>query len=59
MSAHLSDRTMVDVVEGSGSPAQWAHVASCAACRSRLEEARVGRELASKAEVPEPPGLYS
>jgi hypothetical protein len=58
MSAHLSDRTMVDVLEGGGSPAQWGHVASCAACRTRVEEARAGRELASKAEVPEPPGLY-
>ena len=58
MSAHLSDQTMTDVLESGGSPIEWAHVASCAACRSRLEEARAGRELASKAEVPEPPGLY-
>ncbi len=58
MSAHLSDQTMLDVLEGGGSPDGWAHVASCVACRSRLEEARAGRELASQAEVPEPPGLY-
>ncbi|MCG6924547.1 MAG: hypothetical protein LJF30_04445 [Acidobacteria bacterium] len=58
MSAHLSDQTMVDVLEGGGSPAQWAHVASCAACRSRLDEARAGGELVSRAEIPEPPGLY-
>ena len=58
MSAHLSAQTMVDMFEGGGSPAHWAHVASCTACSCRLEEARAGRELASKAEAPEPPGLY-
>jgi len=58
MSAHLSDQTMTDVLEKGGSPAEWAHVASCPACRSRLEDARGALQLASMAEVPEPPGLY-
>ena len=58
MSAHLSDPTMTDVLEGGGSPLEWAHIASCAACRSRLEEARAAVQLVSTAEVPEPPGLY-
>lgn len=58
MSAHLSDQTMAGVLEGGGSPVEWAHVASCAECRSRLEDARAALELASQAEVPEPPGIY-
>ena len=58
MSAHLSDQTMTDVLEKGGSPTEWAHVASCPACRSRLEDARAALQLASEGEVPEPPGLY-
>jgi hypothetical protein len=58
MSAHLSERTMMDVLEGGGSPREWAHVASCGGCRARLEEARAALELAGGADVPEPPGLY-
>jgi hypothetical protein len=49
---------MTDVLDGGGSPLEWAHVASCAECRSRLEEARVALRLAVRTEVPEPPGLY-
>jgi hypothetical protein len=49
---------MMDVLDGGGSPQDWAHVASCVECRSRLEEARAGLGLAARAEVPEPPGLY-
>jgi hypothetical protein len=58
MSAHLSSQTMTDVIEGGGTPSEWAHVASCAKCRSQLEDARIALELATKAEVPDPPGLY-
>jgi len=58
VSAHLSDQTMTDVLEKGGSPVEWAHVASCPACRSRLEDARAALQLASKGDVPEPPGLY-
>ena len=58
MRAHLSDQTMTDLLEGGGSPADWAHVASCPDCRDRLDAARSGLEMASSAEVPEPPGLY-
>jgi hypothetical protein len=58
MTGHVSDRTMTDLLEAEGTPEQQAHLASCAACRSRLENARAALELASKADVPEPPGLY-
>jgi hypothetical protein len=58
MRAHLSDQTMMDLLEGGGTPAEWSHVAACTTCRSRLDEARAAVELARGAEVPEPPGLY-
>jgi hypothetical protein len=58
MAGHLSDRTMTDLLGAEGTPEQQAHLASCTACRSRLENARAALELASKADVPEPPGLY-
>ena len=58
MSAHLSDQTMTDVLEGGGSPIEWTHIASCPGCRSRLDEGRAALALATQAEVPEPPGLY-
>jgi len=58
MASHLSDRTMTDLLEAEGTPAQQAHLASCAACRSRLDNARAALEAASKVDVPEPPGLY-
>jgi hypothetical protein len=58
MLGHLSDGTMTDLIEAEGTPEQQAHLASCAACRSRLDDARAALEAASKVDVPEPPGLY-
>lgn len=58
MASHPSDRTMTDLLEGEGTPEQRAHLASCAVCRSRLDNARAALEAASKVDVPEPPGLY-
>jgi hypothetical protein len=58
MRTHLTDKAMTDLLEGGGSPAEWAHVAACRECRSRLEEARLGLGLAVRADVPEPPGMY-
>jgi hypothetical protein len=49
---------MADLLETEGTAAQQAHLASCADCRSRLEEARAAMKLARGADVPEPPGLY-
>ena len=58
MTGHVSDDRMIDLLEDHGSPADWAHVASCQGCRSQLEAARVAADLAATTEVPEPPGLY-
>jgi hypothetical protein len=58
MTTHLTEKAMTDVLEGGGSPVEWAHVASCRECRSRIEEARRGLDLAARTEVPEPPGMY-
>jgi hypothetical protein len=58
MTRHLSDDTALDLAEGGGTEASRTHVAQCAACASRVEEARTGRALARRAEVPEPSPLY-
>ena len=58
MTGHVSDGRMIDLLEDHGSPADWAHVASCQACRSRLDDGRSAVDMAARADVPEPPGLY-
>lgn len=57
-SRHLTDATLMDVLDGAqGGPAAR-HVAECASCAARLAEAREGLALARAADVPEPPALY-
>jgi hypothetical protein len=58
MAAHLSDKTMMDLLEGGGTAGEQAHLDSCPACASLLDEARAALELASGVDIPEPPGLY-
>ncbi len=58
MAAHLSDKTMMDLLDGGGTAGEQAHLDSCPECASRLDEARAVLELASGADIPEPPGLY-
>jgi len=58
MTRHLSDESLLDLVEGEGTPAGRAHVAACAACAARVEDAREGLALARRADVPEPSPLY-
>jgi hypothetical protein len=58
MAAHLSDKAMMDLLEGGGTARERKHLDSCPACASRLEEARAALELASRTDIPEPPGLY-
>lgn len=58
MRSHLTDDMLAEALEGLGSPEARRHVDACGECATRLEEARLGLELAGSAEVPEPPPLY-
>jgi hypothetical protein len=58
MRRHLPDETLMDVVDEVATPSARAHVAACAECGGRVEEAREGLALAGGAEVPEPSPLY-
>ena len=55
---HLTDETLMDVLDGAQGGDAARHVALCASCAERLAVAREGLALARAAEVPEPPGLY-
>ncbi len=58
MWGHVSERALVDVLEGSADAASRAHVESCERCRERLSALRSGLALAREADVPEPSPLY-
>lgn len=58
MARHVTDETLLDVLEGTAEAESRGHAESCAACAARVEEARGGRALARAAEVPEPSPLY-
>ncbi len=58
MAKHLSDDKLMDLVEGAGEGEAREHLASCPACRARVEEAERGFALARAADVPEPSALY-
>lgn len=58
MRSHLTDDMLMEALEGLGSPDARRHLAECGECSARLEEARVGLDLARDADVPEPPPLY-
>ncbi len=58
MRTHLTDDMLAEALSGLGSPEARSHLAGCADCASRLDEARLGLELAQAADVPEPPPLY-
>lgn len=55
---HLTDETLMDVLDGAQGGAAARHIAGCPSCAERLAEAREGLLLARSAEVPEPPALY-
>src|SRR5262245_44367653 len=57
MRTHIGEAGLLDILEGT-SEAGRGHLEGCPECRSRLEEARAGRDLALQAEVPEPSLLY-
>ena len=58
MWGHVSERSLVDVLEGSSDAASREHAESCERCRERLEALRAGLALAREADVPEPSPLY-
>ena len=58
MSRHLTDERLMEVMEDAADAEARAHAESCAACASRLREARDGLALAREAEVPEPSLQY-
>jgi hypothetical protein len=58
MTGHVSEPTLLDVLEGGGAASDREHVAACSACAARLAEAAEGWSLALDAEVPEPPPFY-
>jgi hypothetical protein len=58
MSRHLTDVTLMDVMEDAADGAARAHVEECAACAARLREAGGGLALARETEVPEPAPQY-
>jgi hypothetical protein len=58
MSGHVRDDELLDAAEGLAAPEVRRHVAACAACRARVEEAAAGFDLAREADVPEPSPLY-
>lgn len=58
MLAHLSEETLMDVVDGTASPGAREHAASCESCRARVAEAAEAWGLAADSVVPEPSPLY-
>jgi hypothetical protein len=58
MWTHLSDDVLMDMVEGAAGDKAERHVAACASCRARVEEARTALGWTAAATVPEPIPSY-
>jgi hypothetical protein len=58
MRPHVTDESVPDLAEGALNAGDQAHVAQCAACATRVAEARLALEMARGADVPEPSPLY-
>jgi hypothetical protein len=58
MWTHVSDAALMDVVEGAAGERAEKHVAQCAGCRARVDEARAALGFAAAAAVPEPIPAY-
>lgn len=58
MFAHLAEETLMDVVDGTASPAAREHVGSCERCRTRVADAAEAWAEAGDSGVPEPSPLY-
>jgi len=55
---HLSDESLMDMVDRVAEPPARVHVESCVECRVKVEEAREALSLAREADVPEPAPFY-
>ena len=55
---HVTDERWMDVIEGTATSAESAHLASCAVCGEALRSLREGLAVVRSAEVPEPSPLY-
>lgn len=58
MWTHVSDAALMDVLDGSAGDRVLAHVAACARCRARVEDARAALAWTTRAAVPEPVPSY-
>ncbi len=58
MWTHVSDETLMDVVEGAAGDRALAHVADCARCRVRVDEARSALGLTLRATLTEPAPIF-
>jgi hypothetical protein len=58
MWTHVSDATVIDVIEGTAAAAARAHVAGCESCRARVQETREAWGWSERAVVPEPAPSY-
>ena len=58
MRTHLEDDVLMDVLEGRAPAAAARHVAECASCAARVEEARAALFAVAGAEAPEPSPLF-
>jgi hypothetical protein len=58
MFGHLSEETLMDVVDGTAAPRALEHVEACLTCRTRVSEVAEVSGLAEASEVPEPSPFY-
>jgi hypothetical protein len=58
MWTHVSDAALMDAVEGAAGDRVQRHVAACARCRARVEEARTALAWTAPATVPDPIPCY-
>jgi hypothetical protein len=58
MWTHVSDAALMDLVDGAAGERAERHVARCASCRARVEDARIALDWAAQAAVPEPIPSY-
>lgn len=58
MWGHVGDEKLLDLVEGTAAADARRHVEGCAACRSRVAEAREALLSAEGGDVPEPSPMY-